>query len=100
MREFADFDARGYRTVDVRTGYGEWVTTYERTVEDAMDIALLDVLTVPAWPALHEAADLACGTGRTGAWLRRHGVAAIDGVDLTPEMLALAASKGVYRRLV
>src|SRR5262249_10608568 len=36
----------------------------------------------------------------TAAWLRRHGVAEIDGVDLTPEMLAVAASKGVYRRLV
>src|SRR5262245_9121169 len=86
MARFSDFDTRSYRTVDVRTGYGEWVGTYERTVEDAMDIALLDALTVPPWPVLHAAADLACGTGRTGAWLHRHGVGAIDGVDLTPEM--------------
>jgi len=100
MGTFSDFDRRGYRTVDVRTGYGEWVATYEQTVEDAMDIALLDALPMPPWPALREAADLACGTGRTGAWLRRHGVAAIDGVDLTSEMLAVARSKGLYRRLV
>jgi SAM-dependent methyltransferase len=99
MREFADFDARGYRTVDVRTGYGEWVATYEHVVEDAMDIALLDVLTTPPWSALHTAADLACGTGRTGTWLRQHGVAEIDGIDLTPEMLAQAQARGVFRSL-
>ena len=37
---------------DVRSGYGEWVATYEQTVEDAMDIALLDVLTTPRWEAV------------------------------------------------
>jgi SAM-dependent methyltransferase len=100
MSTFSHFDQRGYRTVDVRTGYGEWVTTYEHTVEDAMDIALLDLLTTPPWPELREAVDLGCGTGRTGAWLKAHGVGAIDGVDLTPEMLAVARSKGLYRRLV
>ena len=42
MADFTDFDTRGYRTVDVRSGYGEWVATYEQTVEDAMDIELLD----------------------------------------------------------
>jgi len=100
MVRFSDFDTRGYRTVDVRTGYGEWVGTYERTVEDAMDIALLDALAKPSWPSLRSAADLGCGTGRTGAWLQRHGIQAIDGVDLTPEMLDIARSKRVYRRLV
>ena len=100
MPEFSDFDARGYRTVGVRRGYGEWVTTYDKTVQDAMDIALLDDLSKPRWASLGTAADLGCGTGRTGAWLRQRGVAAIDGVDLTPEMLAVARAKGVYRRLI
>jgi SAM-dependent methyltransferase len=45
------------------------------------------------------AADIACGTGRAGAWLAAHGVASIDGIDLTPEMLALARKRGIYRRL-
>ncbi len=99
MTKFSDFDSRGYRTLDVRSGYAEWVATYERTVEDAMDIAVLDTLATPQWPALHTAVDLGCGTGRTGAWLRKRGVAVIDGVDLTPEMLAVARETGVYRRL-
>jgi ubiquinone/menaquinone biosynthesis C-methylase UbiE len=100
MVSFRLFDQRGYRTVDVRTGYGEWVATYERTVEDAMDIALLDALATPRWESVRAVADLACGTGRTGTWLREHGVATVDGVDLTPEMLALARSRGIYRTLV
>jgi SAM-dependent methyltransferase len=99
-RRFEDFDARGYRTVDVRSGYGEWVATYEETVQDAMDIELLDVLTEPRWSAVARAADLGCGTGRTGAWLKAHGVAAIDGVDLTPEMLELARRRGAHDRLL
>jgi SAM-dependent methyltransferase len=99
MPQFSDFDARGYPTVDVRTGYGEWVATYERTVEDAMDIALLDRLTTPDWSAVRRAADLGCGTGRTGAWLAGRGVPAIDGVDLTPQMLLRARERGIYRQL-
>ena len=98
MADFADFDSRGYRTVDVRRGYGEWVATYEQTVEDAMDIELLESLERVAWAG--EAADLGCGTGRTGAWLLERGVDAIDGVDLTPEMLEVARSRGVHRRLI
>lgn len=98
MADFSPFDTRGYRTVDVRSGYGEWVDTYEQTVQDAMDIELLEGLERVPWSGA--AADLGCGTGRTGAWLNGRGVAAIDGVDITPEMLELAEARGVYRRLV
>jgi SAM-dependent methyltransferase len=100
MANFEAFDARGYRTVDVRSGYGEWVTTYEQTVEDAMDIHLLESLHEVPWKTIRRAADLGCGTGRTGAWLRDRGIEAIDGVDLTPEMLDAARAREVYRRLV
>jgi SAM-dependent methyltransferase len=100
MPDFSDFDRRGYRTVDVRTGYREWVPTYEDTVQDAMDIALLDELTEPAWETVGRVADLGCGTGRTAAWLKRHGVGPIDGVDLTPEMLEVARGRGLHERLV
>ena len=98
MPRFSDFDNRGYRTVDVRTGYGEWVKTYGQTVVAALDIPLLEQLNVP-WQTLRTAADLGCGTGRTGTWLRSKEVDVIDGVDLTPEMLAVARSTPVYRNL-
>ncbi len=100
MPTFSQFDRRGYTFVDVRTGYGEWSATYERTVEDVMDLALLDRLATPHWSSVGRAADLGCGTGRTGAWLRSRGVIAIDGVDLTPPMLALARRRGAHDRLV
>ncbi|WP_405018237.1 class I SAM-dependent methyltransferase [Kitasatospora sp. NBC_00070] len=100
MAQFADFDSRGYPMVDVRTGYGQWVGSYERTVEDLMDLAVLERLTVPDWAAAGRAADLGCGTGRTGVWLWAQGVGAVDGVDLTPEMLALAGAKGAHDLLV
>lgn len=98
MADFTPFDTRGYRTVDVRSGYGEWVATYEQTVEDAMDIELLESLEQVPWSG--EVADLGCGTGRTGIWLREQGVEAVDGVDLTPEMLEVARQRGVHRRLI
>ena len=97
---FSDFDQRGYRTVGVREGYGEWVATYEDTVQDAMDVALLERIRSVPWHDVRAAADLGCGTGRTGAWLRKKGVGDIDGVDLTPEMLERAGARGVYRELV
>jgi SAM-dependent methyltransferase len=97
---FSEFDSRGYRTVDVRAGYAQWLPTYDQTVYDAMDIALLDELTEPSWSTFRRAVDLGCGTGRTAAWLRRQGLESIDGVDVTPEMLSAARSRGLHTRLV
>jgi SAM-dependent methyltransferase len=98
VSDFAAFDRRGYRTVDARTGYAAWAATYEGTVQDAMDVELLDALA-ELRPAGATVADLGCGSGRTGAWLRAHGATAIDGVDITPEMLDLARARGVFRTL-
>ncbi|MBE1458575.1 SAM-dependent methyltransferase [Nocardiopsis terrae] len=99
MPDFADFDTRHYRTVDVTTGYDGWSSTYEDSVLDAMDIALLDGLTAPVWSQVRSAADLGCGTGRTGAWLRGRGVEHVDGVDLSAGMLALARRRGAHDTL-
>ncbi len=93
------FDRRDYPTASAAGGYGEWAATYEETVAVGLDAPLLARLTAIDWRHVAEAADLACGTGRTGQWLKENGVAAIDGVDITPEMLALAEKRGVYRLL-
>jgi SAM-dependent methyltransferase len=98
--EFSSFDQRHYRTVGAREGYGAWQPTYEDTVEDVMDLALLDALAEVRWSEVGAAADLGCGTGRTAAWLAAKGVPAIDGVDVTPEMLDAARARGQHRRLV
>jgi SAM-dependent methyltransferase len=98
MPSFADFDRRAYRTVDVATGYDGWAPTYEQTVLDEMDLALLGRLRLDLG-RMRRAADLGCGTGRTGTWLRDNGLTHIDGVDVSEGMLALAAERGVHTTL-
>ena len=49
--------------------------------------------------------DIGCGTGLGGQALRCHGTFAIDGIDISPEMLGQAAAKAldgspVYRTLI
>ena len=100
MLEFSQFDRRNYSTVSVREGYRGWQPSYGTTVQDEMDLVLLEALESVAWTAIEHAADLGCGTGRTGAWLRAHGVAQLDGIDLTPEMLSVARSRPIYDRLL
>ncbi len=43
--------------------------------------------------------DIGCGSGLSGAALRAAGFTTIDGTDFSPEMLALAKAKGIYRTL-
>ncbi len=94
------YDKRRYPIVGVREGYRDWVRTYEQTVQDEMDLRLLERLQTVDWPAARSVLDLACGTGRIGAWLeRRCPGAVLDGVDITPEMLDVARSRGIYRTL-
>ncbi len=93
------FDKRGYPIVDVPEGYGEWVRTYEQTVQDEMDLRLLDRVQTVDWSAPRCVLDLACGTGRVGAWLRKRCSAALDGVDITPEKLEVARRRHIYRSL-
>jgi SAM-dependent methyltransferase len=98
--DFAPYDRRRYRTVGVPEGYAGWVETYENTVSDEMDLRLLERLDCVEWSVIHKAVDLACGTGRTGAWLKGRGVGSIDGVDLTAPMLRRASAKRAYRHLI
>jgi SAM-dependent methyltransferase len=98
--DFARFDRRHYPMVTVREGYDAWAPTYEESVEDIMDVALLERIGSVAWDRVERAADLGCGSGRTGAWLRTRGDFPVDGVDITPAMLERARARGVHDRLV
>jgi SAM-dependent methyltransferase len=100
MTDFAPFDRRHYETLDVRSGYTAWAPTYEDTVDDVMDVDLLNRIHTIEWSDVSRAADLGCGSGRTAAWLRTKGHFPIDGVDVTPEMLELARRRNVHDRLL
>jgi SAM-dependent methyltransferase len=99
MASFGTFDQRRYPVVPVREGYTAWQPGYEASVQDLMDLRLLDRVAAVDWTG-RRVADLGCGTGRTGRWLRARGAAAIDGVDLTPAMLEQARQHGLHDRLV
>jgi len=99
MLDFGSFDRRGYRRVTARDGYAQWAATYEGTIKPDMDLRLLDAIRTVRWGDVSYAADLGCGTGRTGVWLAVHGVRRIDGIDVTPEMLDQARVCGVFAEL-
>jgi len=99
MPAFSSFDARNYPTVTPREGYRMWSASYEETIKEDMDLRLLESIGTVRWDRVERAADLGCGTGRTGSWLRAQGVRHVDGVDFTPEMLERSRSRGVYDRL-
>ena len=44
-------------------------------------------------------ADVGCGTGQVGEYLAEAGFTAIDGMDLSEEMVEIARQRGVYREL-
>jgi predicted TPR repeat methyltransferase len=83
--------------------YRDWAATYDDDVFGRLGfvgsahIAELLVAHLPdrSVPVL----DLGCGTGAVGIRLAELGVTTVDGVDLSPEMLAVAERAGVYRTL-
>jgi SAM-dependent methyltransferase len=94
------FDQRHLPTLSLQEGYTAYAATYdELKAEGLMDYPLLERIQAVVWQQLEAVADLACGTGRIGVWLKDHGVHWLDGVDLTDAMLAQARAKGVYRGL-
>jgi|RhiMetdeSRZDD1v2_1073273.scaffolds.fasta_scaffold414692_2 SAM-dependent methyltransferase len=95
-KPFSLYDARHYPTVDVVTGFEEWARTYDQTVENQLDLALLADLHTVSWSQIHRAVDLGCGTGRIGQWLRQQGVPHIHGVDCSFAMAHQAVTKQVY----
>lgn len=95
-----------------RTLYAEWAATYDSGfIVDSGYRYHDEVATVFAQHGLDHigaddaVVDVGCGTGLAGAALRRHRAVTLDGLDISPEMLARAAAKRhhdtpVYRTLL
>ena len=78
---------------DNRELYAKWAATYEQFLKDNRYIYARQVAEIFAdrssaggEPVL----DAGCGTGRLGWELSRLGVSPVDGIDISPEMLAEA----------
>jgi predicted TPR repeat methyltransferase len=85
-----------------RALYDDWADSYDAELKAAgyatparVAAALRAHLDDLAAPIL----DFGCGTGLSGEALARAGFSAIDGVDLSSEMLEEARAKGLYRDL-
>lgn len=82
--------------------YGEWAEEYEAELSEngyvtpARCAAALAAAASLPWAPLLE---LGCGTGLGGLALRAAGFECIDGLDISPGMLARAEAKGIYRSL-
>lgn len=92
----------GVKTADeARDLYDRWSVTYDDEVgaegyaTPARLAAALRKFADPDAPLL----DYGCGTGLSGRALAAEGFAAIDGMDISAEMLAGAKTKGAYRNL-
>ncbi|MEL6583139.1 MAG: methyltransferase domain-containing protein [Pseudomonadota bacterium] len=94
-----------YTMGDVSTEalYSEWAKTYDTEVSAAgyaspgrAAEALAGVVEDRTVPLL----DMGCGTGLSGLAFATAGFTTIDGVDLTQEMLDVAARHNLYRDLI
>ncbi len=89
--------------------YARWADTYEETFVAATRYVyhrrVAEIFCAGFSPARGPVLDVGCGTGVVGMELRRACVTDLDGIDISPEMLARAAAKteagdAVYRRLI
>ncbi len=94
---------------DNRELYAKWAATYEKFLDDNRYVYARQVAemftersAVEGEPVL----DAGCGTGRVGWELSRLGISPVDGIDISPEMLAEAGTMTgpdgapSYRRLL
>lgn len=83
--------------------YDAWARTYDHDVFGVLGVTgstrIADLLAEFVDERDTEVIDLGCGTGAVGRQLHNHGFTTIDGVDLSPAMLDVAAATGVYRTL-
>ncbi len=81
--------------------YDTWAATYDDDFAGAMDYRLPHIVAQAyadaggAGPVL----DIGVGTGLVGVVLAERGIGPIDGTDISPEMLAVAGKKGLYKGL-
>ena len=89
-------------TDSTRDLYNDWSATYEAEVGAqgyATPARCAEALAAHVADKTTPLLDFGCGTGLAGLALRLAGFEVIDGVDISPEMLAQARAKDVYRNL-
>ncbi len=84
--------------------YGKWAKTYDTDFVEAVGYIypekLVEVFARVAGEADVPVLDAGCGTGLVAEALKDVSEGAIDGLDISPEMLEVARDKELYRNLV
>jgi predicted TPR repeat methyltransferase len=87
-----------------RAVYDAWAATYDEDVagpggdDYPLPGIVADVVARLTGPRA-DVLDAACGTGLVGAALARHGFTSVDGLDISPRMIARARARHVYHDL-
>jgi len=82
--------------------YRDWAATYDTSFAEPMGYRL-PALVAAAFAAAGgtgPVVDVGAGTGLVAECLARTGISPVDGVDISPDMLAVAAAKGLYRQTI
>lgn len=87
---------------DTKRLYAAWADTYDASFSDAQGyLAPREIVRVFAGRGgVGPVLDVGAGTGLVGEGLAAAGIAPVDALDLSAEMLDVARGKGVYRDLI
>ena len=87
-----------------RALYRDWAETYDETMLQGLNYLsptkVADLLALHLADRTSAVLDIGCGTGLAGQGLAAHGFGTIDGLDVSPEMMQVAARRGVYRHFI
>ena len=87
-----------------RALYRDWAETYDETMLQGLNYLspgkVADLLAAHLADRKAAVLDIGCGTGLAGQGLAGHGFVTLDGLDVSPEMMEVAARRGVYRNFI
>ncbi len=87
-----------------RALYRDWAQTYDQTMLQGLNYqspaTVADLLSRHLANRQGAVLDVGCGTGLAGQSLSGYGFQVIDGLDVSPEMMQVAARRGVYRHFL
>ena len=101
----SDFITEAYSLGDkqsILAFYRKWARDYDREMSDQgylSPAAIAELLDKHLLRHDIEVLDVGCGTGLTGQHIKNLGVQNVDGIDISGEMISVARSRDVYRKL-
>ncbi|MGI9462879.1 MAG: class I SAM-dependent DNA methyltransferase [Aestuariivirgaceae bacterium] len=83
--------------------YHDWAETYDEAMVGGLQYAsprkCAELLARHMSDKQAAILDIGCGTGLAGSELAKHGYHKLDGIDISGDMLDVAAKRGIYRHL-